>query len=100
MFGRTYCFPQDLTEIKNNIDSNELLESSQTDSNPQHRSNTFRAWHNKIREARTAFSLQAVLDLPHKAIGISANSREDFACSLVFAHENQITRRFGNYDAA
>jgi hypothetical protein len=34
------------------------------------------------------FAFEALLDLPHQALGIATNAREDFACSLVLANEN------------
>src|SRR2546423_9535126 len=100
LFSCTRCFPQNLTEIKSNVDTDELLESSQTHSHPEHRSDTSCAGNDKIRQPRTAFALEALLDLLHQAIGIATNSPEDLSCSLVFAHEDQIARRLGNCHAA
>src|SRR5207247_8045956 len=99
-FSCTRCFPQNLTEIKNNIDTNELLESSQTHSHPEDGSDTSGAGNNKVRQPGTAFGFEALLNLPHQPIGIATNSREDLSCSLVFTHEDEITRRLGNDHAA
>src|SRR5882757_8332530 len=86
LFSCTRCFPQDLAEIKNDIDTNELLESSQTHSHPEDGNDTSRARNNKIRQPGSAFGFEALLDLPHQAIGITTNSREDLSCLLVFAN--------------
>src|SRR4029078_11331981 len=74
LFGRTRCFPQNLAEIKNDVDTDELLENSQAHSHPKNRSDPSRAGNDKIRQPGTAFSLEALFDLTHQPIGIAANS--------------------------
>src|SRR5438046_2828044 len=100
LFSCTCCFPQNLTEIKNDVDTDELLESSQTHSHPKHGSDTSRDGNNKIRQPGTAFRFEALFYLPHEPTGIAANSLEHLACLLVFADEDQIARRLGNCHAA
>src|SRR5215471_10592742 len=93
LFRCPCCFPQDLTVIKDDVDTNELLESGQTHPHPKHRSDMSRAWNDEIRQTRPVFPFQALLDLPHQFLRIDTNAREDFTCSLVLATENKIAGR-------
>jgi hypothetical protein len=52
-----------------------------------------RAWNDEIRQTGAMFPFQAFLDLPNQFLGITANTGEDFTCSLVLATENKIARR-------
>src|SRR4029077_17999573 len=73
LFRRPRCFPQDLAVIKDDIDTDKLLKSRQTDPHPKHWSDTSRAWNNEIRQTRAMFPLQALLHLPHQLLGVGTN---------------------------
>src|SRR6266496_1175494 len=93
LFRCPCCFPQDLAVIKNDVNTDKLLESCQTHHDPKQWSDTSRAWNNEIRQTRAMFPFQALLNLPHQFLGIGANASEDFTCSLVLATENEKARR-------
>src|SRR5262249_11328812 len=60
LFRCSRCFPQDLTVIKDDIDTNELLKSRQTHPDPKHGSYPPCAWNYEIRQTRAMFSFQAL----------------------------------------
>src|SRR5262249_60859643 len=91
---------QTLSERKDRRDPNELRKSRQAHPTPKPRTIGFRPGNKEFCQSRPTFLLEASLDLPHQAISIATNAREDLACLLVFANENQITRRLRNYHRA